>query len=134
MKVRGLGSAGFSAIEVLIAIAVAAIGILAVASMFPSSYSNVVRSGTQTTALALAQQEMEFLRNQVYTALPGMAGTAAIPNYPGYTRNVAVTVNPDWNVSGGAPDPDENGTTQVTVTVNAPTGASVIMKSLISQP
>lgn len=132
MRVRGRRSAGFSAIEVLIAIAVAAIGILAVASMFPSSYTNVTRSGTQTSALALAQQEIEFLRNQVYTALPGMAGTQTIPNYPNYTRTVAVTVNPDWN-GNAAVDPDENGTTRVTVTVTAPNGTSVTMISLIGQ-
>jgi Tfp pilus assembly protein PilV len=135
LKARGIVrgpaacSRGFSALEVLIAAAVTIVGILAVASMFPSSYSNVSKSGTQTTAVHLAQQRIEALRNQGYAnILPGTGAgqddetNQPIAGYTGYTRSTTIAQNtPVANI------------TQITVTVTPPVGSAVTVRSLVAQ-
>lgn len=85
---------GFSVVELLIAAAVLGVAILGMISLFPTSYNDVDRSGKQTTALILAQQQIELLRNQPYAALtPGTTTEASLANYPGYTRTTVITDN-----------------------------------------
>jgi len=43
---------GFSLLEVLVAISILAVAILAIASMFPTAYTNVHRSGVDTVTVA----------------------------------------------------------------------------------
>jgi len=124
------GNRGFSALEVLIAATVTVVGILAVASMFPSSYTNVNKSGKQTAAVHLAQQRIEALRNQGYaniltgTTSPGDdESNVAITGYTGYTRSTTIALN------------TPAGTTmkQMTVTVKPPAGKVVTVVSLIAE-
>lgn len=127
---------GFSALETLIALAIAAVAMLAVASLFPSAYTNVSRSGRQTAAVNLAQQRIEWVRNQPYAGLPATTETNVAfdtTNYPNWTRTTAITVNPD--LDGAGPDPPVVGVTQVTVTVTPPTGvgAPVTVRSLVAE-
>lgn len=116
---------GFSAVEVLIAASVIAVALLAIASMFPTAYSNVDRSGKDTVAVTLAQQRIEWLRNQAYASAALAAGTtteAAIAGYAGYTRTTVIQDNTPVS-----------GIKQVTVTVATPVGRTVQLLSLIAK-
>jgi len=65
---------GLTLPEILIASAVLAVGILAIAGMFPSAYQNVKYGGEITKATALAQEMMEILRNELFINLTGYNG------------------------------------------------------------
>ena len=113
---------GFSLLEVLIAISILAVAILAIASMFPTAYTTVHRSGVDTVAVTLAQQRFEELRNQAYLSAALAAGTtteAALSGYAGYARTTLIQDN--------API---SGVKRVTVTVAAPAGRRVQVTSL----
>lgn len=115
-------SRGFSAVEVLIAAAIIALALLAIASMFPTAYTNVAQSGKQTAAVSLAQQRVEWLRTQPYTSLVnGNTPESLTGDYAGYTRTTAIADGPTTGVK------------QVTVTVTTPTGAPVQMTTLIAR-
>jgi len=123
------GNRGFSALEVLIAATVTVVGILAVASMFPSSYTNVNKSGKQTAAVHLAQQRIEALRNQGYaniltgTVSPGDdENNVSITGYTGYTRSTAIALSTPVA-----------GMKQMTVTVTPPAGKVVTVVSLVAE-
>jgi len=114
---------GFSLVEVLIAAAILAVVLLALASMFPTAYLNVDQAGEQTTAATLAQQRMEWLRNESYVSLAaGTTSETPIPGYTGYARTTAIQS-----------DTPTTGVKQVTVTVATPTGRSVQVTSLIAR-
>lgn len=107
---------GFSLIELLIAAAILAVGLLGVIGMFPTGYGNVVFSGGQSKATAYAQQMVEQLKNQPFTingagndsldnaeyarawTITQVAGTPAAPNR---LARVVVTVN--WGGRGTRP-------------------------------
>ena len=113
---------GFSLLEVLITISIMAVAILAIASMFPTAYTNVHWSGVDTVAVTLAQQRFEWLRNQAYLSAALAAGTTtetSISGYAGYARTTLIQDN--------API---SGVKRVTVTVTAPSGRSVQVTSL----
>ena len=113
---------GFSLLEVLIAISILAVAILALASMFPTGYTNVHRSGVDTVAATLALQRVEALRNQAYFSAALAAGTtteSSITGYPGYSRTTLIQDNAPLS-----------GVKRVTVTVAAPAGRSVQVSSL----
>jgi Tfp pilus assembly protein PilV len=116
---------GISAIEVVIAASILAVALLAIASVFPSAYSNVDRSGEQTTAATLAQQRIEWLRNQSYTSAnlnAGTSGQTLTGNYAGYSRTTKIQA-----------DTPLTELKQVTVTVVTPSGRSVQLITLIAQ-
>lgn len=54
---------GFTLIEVLVAAALLAVGILFISTMFPVGYSNVDAGGEQTEAAILAQDMLEKIKN-----------------------------------------------------------------------
>jgi len=81
--------AGFSLVEVLVALALISGGLLAIATMSVTSLQSVDRSGEETTALILGQQRMEWIRNQAYDSTALTAGTTTETlngDYAGYTR------------------------------------------------
>ncbi len=113
---------GFSLLEVLIAISIMAVAILAIASMFPTGYTNVHRSGVDTVAVTLAQQRLEWLRNQAYLSAALAAGTtteSSLSGYGGYARTTLIQDNVPVS-----------GVKRVTVTVVAPAGRRVQITSL----
>jgi len=61
--------AGFGLIELLIAMTVLAVGILALFAMFESGIRSISRASTVTTAGALADREMENFRSIRYDAI-----------------------------------------------------------------
>lgn len=80
---RPCGEDGFGLIELLIAMMVLAIGILAIFAMFESGIRSITRASTVTTAGALADSEMENYRAVRYDVigLPDALVTAAATPY-----------------------------------------------------
>jgi len=86
---RPSGARGVTLVELLIAIAVLSVAILALGGMFPSAYTNVTKGGQLTTATALCRQMVEMIRGEptfdavlryqgVDTAAPGTPDWAAL--------------------------------------------------------
>jgi prepilin-type N-terminal cleavage/methylation domain-containing protein len=91
---------GFTLVEVLIAAAILAVGLLALVSAFPIGYVDVTASGGQSKATAYAQQQLETLKNQGFTT----AFDNCPPNVPevivadtAYTRCWTITQEPGTN-------------------------------------
>lgn len=100
------GRAGFTLIEVLIAIVFVSVGIVAVLSSLSVGVSGIDRGRRTTTALFLCEQRMEEIKsfaisqnplqgwtNVVAAAFPA-EGYGAIAGYPDYRRTVTITNNP----------------------------------------
>jgi len=84
---------GFTLIEVLIAAAILAVGLLALVSVFPVGYVDVTVSGGQSKATAYAQQMLEQLKNQPFNpGTPAFNGNDA-PE-AAYTRTWSITEVP----------------------------------------
>lgn len=116
---------GFSALEVLIAAAIVAIALVGLAGLFPTAYRNVDWSGEDTVAVTLAQQRLEWLKNQPYTSAPLAAGPTTenlTGDYAGYTRQTVVI-----------DDDPVPGVKRVMITVTTPVGRSVQLVTLIAE-
>lgn len=98
---------GLTLIEVLIASAILAVGLLALLSAFPIGYVDVNVSGGQSKATAYAQQMLEQLRNQPFN--PGPLEETDTPE-PGYTR--------DWTIEVVGSTPAPNRLVRIEVTVD----------------
>ena len=90
--------AGFGLIELMIAMTVLAVGILALFAMFESGIRSITRASTVTTAAALADKEMENFRAIRYTAigLPESLVTAAATPYssdPAFSASARVALD-----------------------------------------
>jgi len=121
-------SRGFSLIEV--AIAIALIGILAVAIMGALSYASTVLIMTdrQATAESLAKSQMEYIKNKDYIpAEPGDVGTYdEIPGIPdAYTiwsfnrtgEIVEGVIGIPWNSGNNTAAPEDSGLQKITVII-----------------
>lgn len=113
---------GFSLIEVMIGMMLLAIGLLAISAMVPTAYTNVSASGTDTRALAFAQQRLDQLRALPYgnAALSGGTHTDPVPA-TGYTQSYLVEV-----------DTPMAGVKRVTVTVTGPRSRQMQLVTLIT--
>ena len=82
--------AGFGMVELLCAMGILAVGILAVFALFQAGIVNVKRASTVTTAAALADTEMERFRALKYSTL-GLAqvDVDAIPTSDPYKKDPA---------------------------------------------
>jgi prepilin-type N-terminal cleavage/methylation domain-containing protein len=65
---------GFTLIEVMIAIVLMTVGLLAAADSFPRLTAASLYGKDQTRGANLAQQQMEIYRNTAVTALPALVG------------------------------------------------------------
>ncbi len=61
---------GLSLVELLIAMAILAVGLLGIMTAFPTAYVDVVASGGESKATAYAQQKLEELKNQPFNPGP----------------------------------------------------------------
>lgn len=89
-------AAGFSLIEVIVALTVFAIGVLGLAVMIPFGSNRVRQAGTQTRASTLASQRAEVLLTTPYADGSLTAGThtdTANPLLGGYYVRWTVTDN-----------------------------------------
>ena len=75
---------GFSVVEALIAAALIGLALLAVSTLFPTGYSNITYGGRTTTAVAYAQQKIEYLKAIAAYTAPGQGFNAidAVCNAP----------------------------------------------------
>ncbi len=73
---------GFSLNELLVAMGILAVPLLAVAAMLPVAATNVDYSGGTSQATALAQRRLEQVRNLPFPTLAGMVTTANPPVAP----------------------------------------------------
>jgi len=86
---------GMSLIEVLIAAAILAVGLLALVSAFPIGYVDVTASGGQSRATSYAQSMMEQLKNQPFPAAFPVNG-ADVPDITPGVDDVQYTRT--WNI------------------------------------
>ena len=118
---------GFSVVEVLIAVSILAVSLLAIASMFPVGYQDIEYSGRMTIAAELARQKLEELRNTSFSSLASSSSPENLSG--GFTRSWTVV---DAGVGAQAAD-----LKQVTVTVTWQgfgRPSSLSMTTLIAKP
>ena len=110
---------GFTLIEVLIAIAVFSIGILAVASLQLANTKNNTTANIMTQATMLARAQIEQLKNEDITTSPDLTvGNHNDPNNPIDENGAAGGIyTRTWTVSS-LPSPPFNEAREVEVTVN----------------
>ena len=89
---------GFTFIEVLIAAAILAVGLLALVSVFPVGYVDVTVSGGQSKATAYAQQMLEQLKNQPFPAAFPVNGADVPVLSPGPPLVLDTAYNRTWNI------------------------------------
>jgi prepilin-type N-terminal cleavage/methylation domain-containing protein len=97
---RLAGNSGFTLIEILIAMAIFSIGILAVGNMQLGSTNGNTSSRIRTEASIWAQDRVETLMLLSYfdpLLDPGVHAAAPIPNAPNYSLGYTV-----WDNAGGA--------------------------------
>ena len=119
------GSDGFSLVEVLVAGLLLLLMLLGVASMSLTAFHQLDRGGDQTVATTLAQQRIEWLRNQGYASNDLNAGTTTETlsgDYVGYGRTTQILV-----------DTPRAGVKQVSVTTMTPDGLTVSVVSLVAE-
>lgn len=138
MKATLRDTAGMTVVEVIIALGVITVGLLALIAVIPLSTSLIGESNLKTTATFLAQQRLERIKNARWTTLPsaddlkgeGSNGTApvdppwadedynTIASYPRFRRQVRIT-DCAIAVCSGIPTGTVSANTlrQVTVTV-----------------
>lgn len=75
--------AGFTLVELLIAMTLMAIGIAAIVAGFSSGVLAIGRASQASTAAAIADQQMETFRQEPYTSI---ALSATCPNPPAATQ------------------------------------------------
>ena len=113
---------GMTLLEILVAITVLCVGLLAVAVMFPTSSSNIDYGGKMSKATALAQEKIEEFRN---TSFDSIASGNDAPT--GFTRT--------WSISDAGTTPFRLRT--VTVTVSWPSALgrphNVVLQSFIAE-
>jgi prepilin-type N-terminal cleavage/methylation domain-containing protein len=135
---RGSDQRGMTIAEIMIAIAIIGIGLVALSSAIPIAAYGIQEGSQLSTATFLANQRIEQVRNSVWQASPaldklgvsasstaapvGDGGVTTFPDetpvpapYTNYTRTVRVT---DCAVAPGCSGVVDAGLRQVTVTVS----------------
>lgn len=89
---------GFTLAELLVAMVVLAVGLVAVASGFSYGLAGVEAGKQQTTATFLAEQGLEQIKGTAFVSITAATfpaeGYGAITGAPGYRRTVTVTDAP----------------------------------------
>ena len=105
---------GFTLVEVLIAVAILMIALVALMSMLSHGSVNVYVGGGQTKATVYARQQLELLRNQPFN--PGPANGADVPR-PCQTCPPESGITRNWTITPVAGTVAPNRLTTITVTV-----------------
>ena len=113
---------GMTLLEILVAITVLCVGLLAVAVMYPTSSTNIDYGGSMSLGTALAQEKIEEFRNLSFDSIT--AGNDAPTG--GYTRT--------WTVSDAGTAPFRLRTLAVTVSWTAPgRPANVVIQTFVAE-
>jgi type II secretory pathway pseudopilin PulG len=103
---QGAGEAGFGLIELLIAMLILNIGLLAIIAAFNSGIITLSRAGRVTTAAVLAEQQLELYRAITYSSI--RLAPATIPGSPPYTTDPAYSASQITTPAcSGPPYPNE---------------------------
>lgn len=90
--------AGLTLIEVLFALGLLSVGLLAVAVAFPAGLSGVEQGKQQTTAVFLADQRLEQIKATDFASITAAnfpaEGFNTIANAPRFRRTVTITSSP----------------------------------------
>lgn len=118
-------NAGFSFIDVMLALVVLTIGVLALADLQVISSRSNTSSKSTTAAISLAEKKMEEIKGTVYTSVAAEPPTQVTASGLTFTREVQVTTN----------SPVVNATTvKVIVTWSDASGTHTVpMAAIISQ-
>jgi prepilin-type N-terminal cleavage/methylation domain-containing protein len=81
---------GFTLIEVMIAIVILTIGLLALVSVTVMVIKGNSLNRGITTATTLANQQLETLKNTSYDTIPLSTSWSDVTNFPGYQRSLEV--------------------------------------------
>lgn len=73
--------AGLSLVEILVAVAILALGIVAIAGIFPASSGIISRAGRETTAVQVAQGQIERLRREPWASVALTLDGAPCPQF-----------------------------------------------------
>jgi type II secretion system protein I len=114
-------AAGFTLVEVLVAITVIVISMAALATMSLTALRSVARNGERTVAVSVAQSRLESLRSRPIESLED--GSIQEPLSGHLAGYVATT-----HIETGAP---RLGVVRVTVTVDTPSGQTLRLATLI---
>lgn len=83
---------GMTLVEVLIAVCLLAVALVAIAAAIPYGLVAVSGSGFQVTATGLAQEPIDGAKRTPFANLPSLAASrAAVPGFTGFEREVLVT-------------------------------------------
>lgn len=118
--------AGFTLIEVLIALIVFAIGVLGLAIVIPLGTRKIGKAGQQTRASSLAAECAENLLTTPYGDGDLTAGTHLDPNNPIDGRYYV-----RWTVTDNTPQTDCK-KVLITVARGSPTGTGVVTLTIVS--
>jgi prepilin-type N-terminal cleavage/methylation domain-containing protein len=67
-------SSGFTLVEVLVALTILTVGLVAIAGMFPTGYKQVVDAGRMTLVVTAARQILEDVRTVPFASLTNLNG------------------------------------------------------------
>jgi Tfp pilus assembly protein PilV len=96
---------GFGLIELLIAMVILNIGLLAIIASFQAGIITLARASKVTTASVLGDQQMELYRALNYASI--RLAPSTIPNTPPYTSDTAYSATQITGTCSGPPYPDE---------------------------
>lgn len=104
---------GFTLLEVLIAVLLFAVGVIAIVALFSTGLISSADAESTTIAMNLARARMEEIKNKDFTLMNNEA-KGTIGGFPGFQREVLVTtaladlkqvtVNVYWTFKGGETD------------------------------
>lgn len=83
---------GLTLVEVLIALSVILIGLVSLAALVPLSFGHIGQANFRTTAVFLAQQRVEQVKNGEWTCFPGYIDAIGLSN-PATSAPTVTTAN-----------------------------------------
>jgi type IV pilus assembly protein PilV len=87
-------NAGFTLVESMLALAIMSVGLLALAGLQITALRGNALSRSMTTAVSIAEQRLEQLKNTPYSDIQAEAATQVTASNLHFTRQVTVTNGP----------------------------------------
>jgi type IV pilus assembly protein PilV len=87
-------NAGFTLVESMLTLAIMSVGLLALAGLQITALRGNALSRSMTTAVSIAEQSIEQLKNTPYTDIEAEASTQVTASHLQFTRQITVTDGP----------------------------------------